>query len=258
MLVQGRFIPPEGFIYKAVSFNIAIGIYILTITLLVPLAGFSARGRLLWRSSSIALGLYVYFAENLQIYRGLDPRFTRYGTALDHFIGNLLALAALGLIATFIILVWRFFTRRTSINGSLLLIAIRYGCAAVIMGFATGIWLGINTGPTVGATGNLLPLHAAGFHGLQAVPLVALLVGWSHLPPQEARRLIHIAGLAWLGLCGAIAWQTALGRSLLEAGAATITAVALLSVWLSCAIIALLSWRRADYAVGYSARGALR
>jgi hypothetical protein len=253
MTVRGRLIPPEGFIYKAASFDIAIGIYILTIILFVPLAGFSSRGRRLWRWSSIALALYAYAVENIQIYRGLDPRFTRIGSAVDNIAGVLFGLTALGLIATFIILMWRFFTSRTAINGSLLLLGIRYGCAAVFLGFVTGIWLGANAGPTIGATGNLLPLHAAGFHGLQAVPLVALLLGWSRMPQHDARRWVHVAGLAWLGLCGAIAWQTIVGRSVLEGSTATLLAGAMMLIWLFCAVIALIAWRRTNYSVQYSA-----
>lgn len=45
LAVHGPLIPPEGYIYKAASFDIAIGIYILTIILFIPLVGFSARGR---------------------------------------------------------------------------------------------------------------------------------------------------------------------------------------------------------------------
>ena len=253
MAVRGPMVPPEGYIYKAASFDLAIGIYVLTIILFVPFAGFSARGRRAWRWASVALALYAYGVENVQIYRGLDPRFTRIGSTVDNILGTLFGLTALGLIATFLILVWRFFTSRTSINGSLLLLGIRYGCAAVILGFVTGIWLGINGGPAVGATGNLLPLHAAGFHGLQAVPLVALLLGWSRMSHDDARLWVHIAGLAWLGVCGAIAWQTAMGRSVLEGSAATLLAGAMLLAWLLCAAVGLVVWRRADYSVRYSA-----
>jgi hypothetical protein len=252
MAMRGRLIPPEGFIYKAASFDIAIGIYILTIILFIPLAGFSPRGRRRWRWVSIALALYAYAVENVQIYRGLDPRFTRVGSTVDNILGTLFGLTALGLIVTFLILMWRFFTSRTSINGSLLLLGIRYGCAAVMLGFITGIWLGANSGPTIGATGNLLPLHAAGFHGLQAVPMVALLLGWSRMSQADARRWVHVAGLAWLGLCGAIAWQTLLGRSVLEGSTATLLAGVMLLLWLFCAAIALIAWRRADYSVQYS------
>lgn len=253
MAVRGHLIPLEGFVYKAASFDIAIGIYILTIILFVPLAGFSKRGRSVWRWSSVALALYPYAVENIQIYRGLDPRFTRIGSTVDNILGVLFGLTALGLIVMFLILTWRFFTSRTSINGSLLLLGIRYGCAAVMLGFITGMWIGANNGPAIGAKGNLLPLHAAGFHGLQAVPLVALLLGRARMSHDDARLWVHVAGLAWLGACGAIAWQTALGRSVLEGSTATLLAGAMLLIWLLCAVMALVVWRRADYAVQYSA-----
>jgi hypothetical protein len=252
MALRGPIIPPEGYIYKAVSFDIAIGIYILTITLFVPLAGFSVRGRKWWRWWSVGLALYAYVIENVQIYRGLDPRFTRIGSAVDNILGTLFGLSALGLIVMFLILTWRFFTSRTAINGSPLLLGIRYGCAAVILAFVAGVWMGLNQGPVVGAKGNLLPLHAAGFHGLQAVPLVALLLGWARVPVESARLWVHSAGLAWLGACAAIAWQTALGHSMLEASTATLLAAAMLVVWLLCAVMASVIWRRAD-SVRYSA-----
>jgi hypothetical protein len=253
MAVRGPIIPPEGYLYKAVSFDIAIGIYILTILLLVPLAGFSERGRRRWRRASVALAVCAYSIENIQIYRGLDPRFTRFGSAVDNVLGLIFSLVALGLIASFLILTWRFFTSRTAINGSLLLLGIRYGCAAVFFGFIAGIWIGANNGPTIGATGNLLPLHAAGFHGLQAVPMVALLLGWSRMSQDNARRWVHVAGLAWLGACASIAWQTGMGRSVLEGSTATLLAGAMLLVWLLCAAMATVVWRRADYSVQYSA-----
>ncbi|HEX8847641.1 MAG TPA: hypothetical protein VF791_23570 [Pyrinomonadaceae bacterium] len=245
MAVHGRFIPPEGHIYKAASFDIAIGIYILTIILFIPLAGFSMRGRKLWRWTSVALALYAYVVENIQIYRGLDPRFTRHGTAVDNIVGALFGATALGLIATFLILTWRFFSKRSGVKDRLLLLGVRYGCASVILAFLTGFWLGANQGPKIGAAGNLLPLHAAGFHGLQAVPLVALLLGWAGVRAENARRWVHLAGLAWLGLCAAIAWQTALGQSMLELSAATLLACALLLGWLACALMASVAWRRA-------------
>jgi hypothetical protein len=245
MAMRGRVIPPEGYLYKAISFDIAIGIYILTIILFIPLAGFSSRGRLWWRWGSVALALYAYTVENVQIYRGLDPRFTRHGSALDNIVGALFGFTALGLIVMFLILTWRFFTKRTIINGSPLLLAIRYGCAAVILAFVAGVWMGLNQGPMVGTTGNLLTLHAAGFHGLQAVPLIALLLGWARVPTESARFWVHAAGLAWLGVCAAIAWQTALGHSVLELSAAILLAGLLLLVWLLCAVTASVAWRRA-------------
>jgi hypothetical protein len=244
MKLSGEFIPPEGYIYKAASFDIALGIYTLTLILFIPLAGFSTAGRRRWRWWSVALVLYAYASENTQIYRGIDPRFTRMGTAVDQVIGALLGLTALGLIVTFMIFAWRFFGERNAVKNKLLLLGIRYGIAAVVLAFIAGFWMGALQASTVGPKGNLLPLHAAGFHGLQAIPFVALLLSWSELRVATARRWVHVSGIAWLAACAAIAWQTAQGRTVLEASPAMILALLLTSVWLICAVAATITWRR--------------
>ncbi|MBA3240154.1 MAG: DUF4281 domain-containing protein [Acidobacteria bacterium] len=241
---QGRSVPPEGDLSKAATFDIAIGIYLLTIILLLPGAGFSARGRRRWRIWMLALALYVYAAENIQIYRGIDPRFTRVGTPLDQLAGAFLGMAALELIVSFLFLAWRFFGGRGAVKDRVLLVAIRYACAAGLLAMAAGLWMSANQGSEVGAAGSILPLHAVGFHGLQAVPLVALLFGWSRTPVETARRWTHAAGLAWFGACLGLAWQTAAGRSVLEVTPATLTTATLLIVWLTCAARAALAWSR--------------
>ena len=45
--VHGPIIEPEGVLSKVITFDIALGIYVLTISLFVPLARFSAKGRAL-------------------------------------------------------------------------------------------------------------------------------------------------------------------------------------------------------------------
>lgn len=243
---RGRMIAPEGDLYRAASFSIAIGIYLLTLVLFIPFAGFSARGLRQWRWWTIALGLYAYSAENIQIYRGLNPRFTRFGSVADNIVGTLFGFVALGLIVMFLFLTWRFFRNRNEVNDRLLLLAIRYGCVMTIFGFVAGVLMGANQGSEVGAAGSMLPFHAAGFHGLQAVPLVALLLSWSHMPLDAARRWVHASGLAWLGLMAAIAWQTVKGHSVLEPTLAMLLAGTLMFIWLLCATRAAISWGRAS------------
>lgn len=245
--LRGASVSPEGDLSKAATFDIAIGIYVLTLLLLLPAAGFSARGRRRWRISLAALALYVYAAENIQIYRGLDPRFTRAGNALDEIAGIVLGLAAIGLIISFVVLAWSFFTRRGVVKDRVLLVAIRYACAASGLAMAAGLWMSVNQGSEVGGAGNILPLHAVGFHGLQALPLVALLFIWSGTPTETARRWTHAAGLAWVAACLTIAWQTAAGRSVLEVGPATLATAALLLVWAACAARAVFAWSRAGF-----------
>jgi hypothetical protein len=241
MAVNGRIILPQGDIFKPVSFSAAIGIYVLTITLFIPFAGFSIHGRRWWRRGTVALGLYALGIENIQTYRGLDPRFARTGFLVDDIAKNIFGYVALGLIVMFLILAWRFFSKRHTIKSELLLLGIRYACITVICAFAAGLWMIANKGARIGATGNLLPLHAAGFHGLQAVPLVALLLSWSHVPLEISRRWVHTAGLAWLGAMAVMAWQTAMGRSVLEPSCMILLVSLLTFVWLLCAARAVIS-----------------
>jgi hypothetical protein len=254
--LRGASFPPEGDLSKAATFDLAIGIYVLTLLLLLPAAGFKPRGRRLWRVSLAALALYVYAAETIQIYRGIDPRFTRVGSGLDQLAGALLAMAAIGLIISFVVLAWSFFTRRGVVKDRVLLVAIRYACAAAALAMAAGIWMSVNQGSEVGGSGSILPLHAVGFHGLQALPLVALLFVWSRTPTETARRWTHAAGLAWVAACLAIAWQTAAGRSVLEVGPASVATAALFLVWAACAARAALAWSRAGFEGAFERAGA--
>jgi hypothetical protein len=114
----------------------------------------------------------------------------------------------------------------------------------MLMGFLAGFWLSANEGRVVGEAGNLLPLHAAGFHAVQAVPLVALMLAWSRVPADAARRWVHVAGAAWAAACLAVWWQTALGRPVTDlATAAGLAAVVLLGLWALAALRALVAWR---------------
>lgn len=115
-------------------------------------------------------------------------------------------LIACGLIALFIILALPFTRRSQTPAESVLFLAIRYAAAAALLAFAAGMAMSANQGPRLGQAGNLLAPHALGFHGLQALPLVALLATWAGVAIEGARRWVHQAGLAWLGACMAVGW----------------------------------------------------
>lgn len=239
---QGVPIPPEGDLNKPVSFNIAVGIYLLTIALLVPSAGFSERGKKRWVRWNVALFAYAYTIETVQAFRGLDPRFSKYGTPLDQIAGGVFFLAALGTLVLFIIMAVRFFRRGRPDADSPLLLAIRYGSAAAMGAFIAGIWMSVVGGRTTGAAGNILPLHALGFHGLQAVPLIALLLLWSGYDSRETRKWVHATGIVWVSACAAVAWQTIAGRSVSEVSPAPLVTAFLLVVWLGIGLFALWRW----------------
>ena len=113
----------------------------------------------------------------------------------------------------------------------------------MLIGFLAGMWLSANQGRFVGEAGNLLPLHAAGFHAVQAVPLIALMLAWSSVSTDAARRWVHLAGAAWTAACLAIWWQTAHGRPVTDLAGTGILAVILLATWAIVALRGLVAWR---------------
>jgi hypothetical protein len=150
-------------------------------------------------------------------------------------------LVAIGMIVMFVILVKGFFRRDRADAHSPLLLAIKYGCLAMVAAFGSGLWMSAIAGRHTGAAGNILPLHALGFHGLQAIPIIALLLSWSGASDAETRKWVHFTGIAWVTACAAIAWQTFIGRSIVEISPATLASVFFLAAW---AVIALLAFRR--------------
>ncbi|HEX8391365.1 MAG TPA: ABA4-like family protein [Longimicrobium sp.] len=242
----GEFVAPEGHLRKAMTFDIAIGIYLLTLVMVLPLARFRPRGLAAWRAGHVALGLYAYGMETVQIARGLDPRFTRAGSVTDQILGGVFFLTALALMGMFGVMAWRIVRRRTDGADGPLLIALRYAALATLgAGLASGVWMSAANGSAAGA-GSILPLHALGFHGLQALPLVAILLTWAGVDAARARTWVHAAGVAWLAACAGIAWQTIAGRAVLEPSPAMAVAAGALLAWAGVAAAAARAWLHAD------------
>ncbi|HEU4883607.1 MAG TPA: ABA4-like family protein [Longimicrobium sp.] len=233
----------EGHLRKAMSFDVAVGIYLLTLVLLVPLARFSKGGLWTWRVSLVLLSLYAFGMENVQIARGIDPRFTKVGSVTDQILGGVFFLAATGMIVSFVILAWKVLARRMDGADGPLLLSLRYAALATMGAFAAGFWMSAAQGSRTGQA-SILPLHAVGFHGLQALPLVAILLTWAGVSSDRARPWIHAAGAAWLAACAAIAWQTEQGRPLTELSLAVVIAVAALLAWAAVAALAARTWLR--------------
>jgi hypothetical protein len=138
----------------------------------------------------------------------------------------------------------RFFRRGRPDADSPIILAISYGSVAALGAFAAGIWMSVIAGRQTGAAGNILPLHALGFHGLQAVPLIALLLVWSGYDGHEARKWVHATGIVWVAACAAVAWQTIAGRSVSEFSSASIATAFLLAIWGGVALFAFWRWAR--------------
>lgn len=227
-------VPPEGRLLDAFKFETGVGIYFLTIALLVPLSGMTPRTRRRWVGWSAVVAAYFVLIETVQALRGLDPRFTVAGTSLDQAAGAVFGVTALLMIVLFMILVRRFFRDDVLVDHPSLRTAIRYGIIATAFAFGSGLAMTALRTRLVAATGTLMPQPAAGFHGLQAVPLVALLAGASALNDMTRMRLTHTAGVAWLMLCAALLLQALLGAPLFAATPAAAGVAIAFLVWASC------------------------
>jgi hypothetical protein len=87
-------VPPEGRLLEAAKFEIGVGIYFITLALLVPLSGMTPSARRRWVHASAAVAVYFVLVETVQSVRGFDPRFTAAGTPLDQAAGAILAAPA--------------------------------------------------------------------------------------------------------------------------------------------------------------------
>jgi hypothetical protein len=253
-LVNGSWhVPPEGRLLDAVKFEVGVGIYFLTLALLVPLAGMTARGRRWWVAWTVGNALYFVSIEAVQAIRGLDPRFTRAGSEFDQTAGAIFGLSALVTIVLFAILVRRFFRRDVLPDQPALRLAIRYGVAAIVFAFGSGIAMSLLQTRAVMGSGTLMPMHAAGFHGIQAVPAVALLLAWTPWSSSRQMRLTHAAGLAWLALCAGLFWQAMAGMPAPALSIATALAAAGFGAWVICFGIAIAAYMRREGAPDASA-----
>jgi hypothetical protein len=212
----GWLLAPEGRLLEAVKFDVAIGIYVLTLALLLPLAPFTERGRRRWIGWTVGLGLFAYTVENLQAWRGLDPRFSAVAGPVDQSIGGIFFLSALGLIVLFAVLLAGFFRESALPDHPALRLALRYAAGGAMIAFGVGIAMSGLGGRVVASAGDLMPIHAVGLHALQAVPLVALLLGAAPAFPAAAERWVHVAGGGWLALCLGMVVQAFTGQPLLQ------------------------------------------
>jgi hypothetical protein len=242
--LRGSFIPPEGKMLDAATFSFGVGIFALTIALLLPLAGYSEAARRRWRAAFYIFIVYGLVVESIQSFRGLDPRFTDAGGAVDVVAGIIFGVTAALNTTLFVILGLRFFRTDVLTDRPTLLLGIRYGVVAVVISFAIGVVMSVNSGRAVGEAGNLLLTHALGVHGIQFVPVVALLLLWA-ASGQGATRWLHAAGVGWLTACAAALGQALLGRPPMEASILTTVMFAGLAVWAAAAVYAMVSWRRA-------------
>lgn len=232
IVLQGEVILPEGNLASALSFNAALGLFLVTTAFFVPLAGFSLRKRRFFRWSYIVFAMYSYGAETIQNMRGFNPRYSQSGNTADTIIGGLFGLVAVLMIVYYIVLAWPFFKSRLLQEHPLLTLGIRYGMATTMLAFTGGLWMIALQGRYTGIEGNIIWFHGLGFHGLQMMPIMALLLSVNgQMPRKRQHRLLHISGIAWLMSIILIGWQTMLGYSVFHPNVLMGGSTILLMVW---------------------------
>ena len=71
---------------------------------------------------------------------------------------------------------------------------------------------------------------------------VALFLAWGGVDDAAAMRWVHVAGLTWLALCGAVLWQAAAGWAPMSLTSALIVAAVLFAGWAGVALVAARRW----------------
>ncbi|QGR00388.1 hypothetical protein EHS13_35360 [Paenibacillus psychroresistens] len=225
VILNGGPVAPNGDVLKAVSFDAALGIFLLTTAAITPFAAMGTKSIKIFRRSSILITLFCYFAETAQNFRGVNPRFVENGTPFDNIVSALFSLAAFLLVLNYLIFAVHFFRRKAYVQHAVLIVGIRYSMIAVMFSFAAGIWISINQGRFTGLHGNIIWLHGLGFHALQAVPFAAWLAERKSLNTLNRHTFVHLTGIAYvLGLV-AIGWQTYLGYSIFHLSVVSLLAI---------------------------------
>ena len=107
--MHGRHMEPEGKLLDAATFCFGVGLYVLTVAMLLPLAGYSDTARRRWRRAFYVFPVYGFVLEPLQSFRGLDPRFTEEGEPIDGIAGALFGVTAALTFVLFLLLGAKFF-----------------------------------------------------------------------------------------------------------------------------------------------------
>jgi hypothetical protein len=245
LFVQGNHVPPNGEWMKPVTFNLAVGLFILTTALILPHAGFRRKGRSMFRNVIAITMLYWYGMETIQTYRGVDPRFGDGSFLKDELPGIVFGVSSVWVLVFYLILLFKFFSRKRLSERPMLTLGIRYGLSTVMLGFASGIWMAVLQSRINSHGGNIMSIHFLAFHALQAIPLNAWLLERSRLASSRTKLLVHAAGGSWLLAVGCATMQANMGNSPFQLTFFSVLGLICLLLWFSILVYAAVSFRKA-------------
>lgn len=226
LLVDSRQVGGVSTWLKPLKFALSVGMFLLTLALLLPLVDVPD-----WRRKLLSYGfpLLIGGAFALIMLQGARGRQSHYNfsTPLDGAIFGGMGLLIMGNTVLLAVLAFDFFTRSMSLPSAFLW-GIRFGLLSAILGSLQGIAMIRLMAHTVGApdggpglpllnfstvAGDLRIAHAIALHGLQILPLAGWWISRQQVP--RGALLVAILFAAILGLT-AVTWLQALsGKPLL-------------------------------------------
>ncbi|MCU0492720.1 MAG: hypothetical protein MUD01_14100 [Chloroflexaceae bacterium] len=196
---------------KAMTFAESLGLLCWALGWALPFFRLRRWGQWAVAGYVALFGLGEAFLMSMQVWRGV-PSHYNFTTPFDEFVFSLTGQgAALFALLTLLLLLWPMHREvppsiKLALRAGLLLTMVGNG-VGILMGMNnSGVWQGLgqlqymltnsregysSVDPQLG--GNLVVLHAMGVHGLQLVPLVAWLLGYSHL--SEGRRVLFTSAV---------------------------------------------------------------
>ena len=132
-LIRGVAVPPEGNLIETATFNGSVGVFVLTLAVLLPGVEWTRKGRRVWTGLMVVMILYSYGIETVQAFRGLDPRFSSVAGPVDQAFGGVFFLAAVFIMGLFTVLAVKYFRAPSTP----VVVAVRYGAAACFIAFSS-------------------------------------------------------------------------------------------------------------------------
>ncbi|WP_066248388.1 hypothetical protein [Neobacillus drentensis] len=211
IFIHGRYVLPDGDLTKPLSFNAAIGLFIINLAVFLNLANFSEKGRKLWVWwTAVVFGLAMVF-ESVQPLRGVDPRFAHNHNVYDIIIGKFLmsSLSVIMMVLTIIFMIKIFKSKHTR---NILLFAIKWSASSLILAFIAGLIMIALLSRHLGENGNFIWSHGFAFHALQIIPLL----GWflENEKGKKAKTIISITSVMWNIIVVLLSIQAFLNQSL--------------------------------------------
>jgi hypothetical protein len=253
--LQGPTVGAEGDLESAFRFDLALGLFVLFTAAILPLAGFTERGRRRWRNWTALFSVWMITHETVQNLRGFDPRFTTHGIRWFDFVPNYLFSTVSLVVAILYAILFIQFFRGQGARAQLVNLGIRYGMVSTMLGMANGVLMSVIGSlkvvnhfagqPFTLEPGHSMWVHFAGFTGLKTL----LLTGWlAERVGQKSpvlRRLVHVAGVAWQVAIGFISLQSYLYEEVVSVTPISVLGALCLVVWgIATLRIALLAVRQ--------------